>query len=202
MKLNKFLQWGTLALACATPVTRLHGQSSTDGAIGGTVEDTTGAAIPNATVVIHSNTTNSEQTVTTDTSGFFRVVHLEPTTYTVTVSASGFGNYKSNEVIVQVGLLTDVTPKLATGSAASETVEVTADSPAINSTTPDFTGIIDQKTLQDQPVSNYRWSSYAALTPGVVVEHAAVGEPDLLPMLLRACLETTTITFQQLTEKA
>lgn len=175
MKFQKLMQWGTLAVACAAPVARLSGQSSTDGAIGGTVEDATGAAIPNATVVIHSNTTNSEQTVTSDNSGFFRVVHLEPTTYTVTVSASGFGSYKSNEVIVQVGLLTDVTPKLTSGSAASETVEVTADSPAINSTTPDFTGIIDQKTLQDQPVSNYRWSAYAALTPGVVVDGSGFG---------------------------
>ena len=151
-----------------------HAQSAVDGAIGGTVQDPSGLAVPNAKVVIHNNATNAEQTVVTDDSGFFRAIHLQPSTYTVSITAAGFESFKSPEVSVQVGLLTDISPKLPVGSS-TQTVEVTSEAPAINTTTPDFSNVIGQKTLQDLPVNNYRWSAYAALTPGVVYDASGFG---------------------------
>jgi hypothetical protein len=149
-------------------------QSAVDGAVGGTVQDASGLPIPNAKVVIHNNSTNAEQTVLTDGSGFFRAIHLQPTTYTVSISASGFENYRSPEVIVQVGLLTDVSPKLPIGSSA-QTVEVTSEAPSINTASPDLSSVISQRALQDLPVNNYRWSAYALQTPGVVGDSSGFG---------------------------
>ena len=80
-----------------------NAQSSTQGAIGGTVFDATGAVIPKASVVIHRATTNADITVTTDDSGNFKAPLVEPGTYTVTVSAPGFGGYRADSVTVQVG---------------------------------------------------------------------------------------------------
>jgi hypothetical protein len=149
-------------------------QSSTDGAIGGTVEDKTGAIVPKATVTIHSNATNAEQTVQSDDSGFFRAIHLTPGVYTVTVAATGFEAYKGDNIVVTVGSLTNVAPRLLIG-AASETVEVSSAPPAINTTSPEFAQVISEKTLEDLPVANYRWSSYALLTPGVVADGSGFG---------------------------
>jgi hypothetical protein len=149
-------------------------QSAVDGAVGGTVQDSSGLPIPNAKVVIHNNSTNAEQTVVTDGSGFFRAIHLQPTTYTVSITAAGFENYRSPEVIVQVGLLTDVSPKMPIGSSA-QTVEVTSEAPSINTTSPDFATVINQRALQDLPVNNYRWSAYALQTPGVVGDSSGFG---------------------------
>ena len=165
---------GTWALLAVAGAGISFGQSATDGAIGGTVEDANGAVIPGATIVIHSNKTNAEQTVISDGSGLFRVVHLQPATYTVTITASGFESYKSPEVIVQVGLSTDISPNLPVGNA-SQTVEVSSEAPSINSTSPELSNVISQRILQDLPVSNYRWSAYAALTPGVVVDASGFG---------------------------
>lgn len=151
-----------------------YAQSATEGAIGGTVQDSTGAVVPKANIVIHNNGTNAEQTVTSDDSGFFRVIRLQPGLYTVTVNAPGFRAFKSDKVDVTVGALTDVNSTLQTGSS-TDTVEVTSDTAAINTTSPDFAGLIDQQTLQNLPVSNYRWSAYAALTPGVVVDGSGFG---------------------------
>jgi hypothetical protein len=151
-----------------------HAQSATDGAIGGTVTDAGNLAVSHATVVIHSNSTNAEQTIDTDDSGFFRVVHLPASTFTVTITAPGFQKYESKNVIVQVGLLTDISTKLTVGST-SDTVEVTSEAPVLNTVSPDFANVIPQRTLQDLPVSNYRWSSYAALTPGVTVDSSGFG---------------------------
>ena len=151
-----------------------HAQTATDGAIGGTVTDLSGSVLPGATVVIHSNKTNAEQTIVTDGAGFFRVIHLQPAQYSVTIKAAGFKPYDSHDVLVNVGLLTDISTRLPVDSA-SEMVQVTSEAPAINTTSPDFAGLIDQHTLQDLPVSNYRWSAYAALTPGVVVDASGFG---------------------------
>ncbi len=45
-------------------------QSTTDGAIGGTVTDSSGAAVPNAKVMVKNNGTNAEETVMTDDTGY------------------------------------------------------------------------------------------------------------------------------------
>ncbi len=151
-----------------------YAQSSVDGAIGGTITDSSGSVVPGAKIDIRNNGSNAIQTVTADDSGFYRAIHLQPGTYTVTVTASGFELYKASEILVEIGLLHDLPVKLAVGSS-NEVVEVTSQPPAINTTSPDFTGQIDQKVLQDLPINNYRWSAYALLTPAVVSDSNGYG---------------------------
>jgi Carboxypeptidase regulatory-like domain/TonB dependent receptor len=174
MILKMAVRFLLIAIVCVGVGSYGYGQSAVDGAIGGTVQDSSGLAIPKAKVTIRNNATNAEQTVVADDSGFFRAIHLQPSTYTVTVSAAGFQNFKSPEVIVEVGQLTDLSPKLPVGSE-QQTVEVTSEAPAINTTSPELANVINQRTLQDLPVNNYRWSAYALLTPGVVADAAGFG---------------------------
>src|SRR5438105_1739086 len=116
----------------------LFAQSTTDGAIGGTIYDTTGAVVGGATVLLHSNGTNAEKTVVADGAGNYRVTSLQPGTYTVTVKGgAGFASYRAEQVIVQVGSVTEVSPHLG-ASGTTETVDVSAEAPKINTTTPDF----------------------------------------------------------------
>jgi Carboxypeptidase regulatory-like domain len=149
-------------------------QTAVDGAVGGTVIDASGAIVGGARITVLQNATNAEQAATADSTGYFRVIHLQPGTYSVTITASGFEPYKSVDVTVQVGLLTTIDAHMQVGST-SQTVEVSGASPLVNTTNPDFAGIIDQKILHDLPVSNYRWSSYALLTPGVVNDSNGYG---------------------------
>src|SRR5580693_1202862 len=93
-----------LALAatlCTVACTWAHGQSTTQGAVGGTIFDTTDAAVSKASVTIHNDGTNAEIRLTSDDSGYFNAPLLEPGIYTVTVSAPGFSNYRVNKVVVQ-----------------------------------------------------------------------------------------------------
>jgi Carboxypeptidase regulatory-like domain/TonB dependent receptor len=151
-----------------------HAQTAVDGAVGGTVVDGSGAIVGGAKITVLENATNAEQSATADSAGYFRVIHLQPGTYSVTITAPGFEPYKSVDVTVQVGLLTTIDGHMQVGST-SQTVEVSGASPLVNTTNPDFAGIIDQKVLHDLPVSNYRWSSYALLTPGVVNDSNGFG---------------------------
>src|SRR5713226_5932931 len=142
-------------------------QSTTDGAIGGTVYDTSGATVANAKVTVKSNATNLEQTVTTDESGYYRVAKLQPGTYTVTIEGSGFAPFKGEQVIVQVGSITELTAHLNVASAGA-TVVVSSDLPQVNTTSAEFAPVVDQLQINNLPINGGRWSNFALLTPGVV----------------------------------
>ena len=143
-----------------------YAQNTTQGGISGTVFDVTNAAVPNASVVIRNDGTNAEVKLTTDSSGFYKAPQLAPGTYTVTISAPGFGELKSNGVVVEVNQVSEVSPHLTTGSE-STVVEVNAEIPAINLDSPDFGGHLSSGEIENIPINNRRWSSLALTTPAV-----------------------------------
>ena len=149
-------------------------QSTTDGAIGGSVTDPSGAVVPNAKVTVISNSTNAEQSTNTDGTGFFRVAKLQPGSYTVKVEAAGLASYTAESVIVAIGSLTDFSPKLSLASAGA-TVQVIAETPSINTSSPDFSPIVDQTQIANLPINGGRWSDFALLTPGVVNDSSGFG---------------------------
>ncbi|MBZ5627961.1 MAG: TonB-dependent receptor [Acidobacteriia bacterium] len=149
-------------------------QSTTEGAVSGTVYDSTGAVVPNATIVVHNNATNAEQTVTSDSTGNFRATSLKPSVYTVTVTAAGFAPYKAQQVIVNVGTVTDLSPRLNVGNAA-ETVTVSAEAPQINTTSADFAPVLNNTAISNLPINGGRWSNFVLLTPTVVNDGSGFG---------------------------
>ena len=168
-----FLFFLSLILTLMVPI-QSSAQTAVDGAIGGTVVDSTGAVVPGAIAIVHNLATNAEQSADSDSSGYFRIIHLQPGTYTVTVSAKGFSDFRVQDAIVQVGLLTDVQAHLSVGATA-QTVEVTGAAPLINTSSPDFAGVVEQETLKSLPANNYRWSAAALLTPGVTNDSNGFG---------------------------
>lgn len=150
-------------------------QNTTQGAISGTVFDATNAAIPNASVAIHNNGTNADLKLTSDGSGFFKAPALAPGTYTVTIDATGFAPTRTSDVVVQVNQITEVNPHLTTGSAASQTVEVTADVPVLKFDTPAYGGQLSNQEIENIPINNRRWSSLSLLTPGVTNDSQGFG---------------------------
>ena len=84
-----------LAFTCALMIGAAFAQSTTDGAIGGTVQDNTGAVVAKAKVLVHNNGTSAEKSATTDNSGYYRVNQLQTGTYTVTINQQGFSPFKA-----------------------------------------------------------------------------------------------------------
>ncbi len=107
------------SLVCGQ-VRPIAAQTAVDGAIGGTVKDTQSAVISNASVLVHNDSTNAEQTVKTDASGYFRVLHLPAGLFTVTVKADGFGKYESTKVSVQVGAMTELEARMEVGAKCGD----------------------------------------------------------------------------------
>jgi hypothetical protein len=149
-------------------------QSTTEGAVGGTVYDPSGAAVPGATVTVHNNGTDAEQTMTTNSAGYYRVTGLPPAIYTVTVTATGFRTYKAEQVVVTVGSVTELSPHLAVG-AVGQTVTVTAEAPQVNTSSAEFANTLNQTAIANLPIQRPRWSNFALLTPGVVSNYDGFG---------------------------
>lgn len=117
----------------------------TKGSIGGTVTDINGGSLPNAKVTLSGP--QGEATVQTNDQGGYKFESLIPGTYTVKVEQQGFKTHVSQNVLVNVGVTSVVSPKLEAGQI-SEVVTVTD------------TGGIDQqstavgKNLSDQLFQN------------------------------------------------
>lgn len=152
----------------------LFAQSTTDGAIGGTVTDTSGAAVPGAKVTVKNLGTNAEEVATSDDTGYFRVGKLQPSTYSLTVNAQGFAPFTVERVVVQVGTVTDVLAKLNVASAGA-TVVVTAEIPQVNTNSAEFAPTVDQTAINNLPINGGRWSNFVLLTPGAVNDSNGFG---------------------------
>ncbi len=146
---------------------RTLAQSTTDGAIAGTVTDTSGAVVGGAKVTATNLATGLQQEATTDETGYYRLAKLQPAAYKLTVEAAGFAKFTAERVVVEVGTVTDVSARLGVASAET-TIVVGSEAPQINTTSPDFAPIVDQLAIHDLPINGGRWSNFVLLTPGVV----------------------------------
>src|SRR5215467_147704 len=93
--------------------------------IQGTVTDPTEAVVPGATVTAVNQATGVSATATTSGAGFYRIEHLQPGTYMVTVTAASFSRSVSNNVQVLAETPRGLNITLQAGPAA-EQVTVTA----------------------------------------------------------------------------
>ena len=162
------------AVAAAVAAGSLYGQSTTQGAISGTVFDATGAVVPGAQVTVHNDATAADQTIAAASSGTFRFPQLAPGTYTVTVRAPAFSEVRENKVVVQVNEVTELNPHLAVGEA-TQVVEVTDQVPVIDFESSTFGGHLDNAQIEAIPINNRRWSSLALTTPGVTNDASGFG---------------------------
>lgn len=163
-----------LAFVACFGISAAHAQTYTLGAIAGTVFDSSGAVIPNATVTIHNDGTNAEVNVVSDNSGFFQAPQLPAAIYTVTVNVQGFAPFKEVNVIVQVGSTTQLTPHLAAANTTA-TVEVTGEAPILNFESPEISSDLNTHAVQDLPLNGGRWSNLTLLTPGATLDTNGYG---------------------------
>ena len=153
-----------LVAMCALSATA---QSTTTGAINGTVTNPNKEVVVGATITAKNNGTNTEATATADDNGGFKVGNLQPGTYTVTVNGSGFAPYTNESVVVEVGRSTNLEVGLSL-QGVTGTVQVTAEAPVINTSQQDFSSNVNQTSINELPVNGRRWSNFVILTPGTV----------------------------------
>jgi hypothetical protein len=136
------------------------------GRISGSVTDSSGAAIPGATVKITHDATRQTRTATTDSSGFYVATNLPIGGYSIAIEHTGFKRLnKSGHNLVADGRLT-VDFAMETG-AVTETVEIVASAgETVNSTSGEVARIIDQAQVQELALNGRNYLQLTTLIPG------------------------------------
>ncbi len=137
------------------------------GSIQGTVSDQQGGAIPGAKVVVKNLETNLETPLTTNTTGFYLAAELVPGKYGVRVSAAGFSPVDISGITVSAGGTTTADAQLKVGPT-TQTVEVTAAVPLVETTPANFTtGALSSRVINDLPLVGRDIQALVQLIPGV-----------------------------------
>ena len=137
------------------------------GTVEGTVADSTGGVLPGVTVTVTNASTGVEQHVVTDEAGRYRVLYLNPGTYTVSAEISGFKKFVRLGNDVRVAEITRVDVTLEAGGV-TETVSVTAERSLLN-TSSGITGTtIDSKQIAELPLGDGTAYMLTRLAPGIL----------------------------------
>ena len=149
------------------------------GSISGTVTDPSGAAVPNAAVVITDVDRGVTYKTTSNAAGNFEQTHLLAGHYKVNVTAQGFAGFEA-AADVQVDASTRVAATLAVQSAKSE-VTVTAETPLLKVDRADVSTTLTTNELSSLPILNRNLTEVMFATPGAQAndwQHAAMENPQ------------------------
>jgi len=140
-----------LIIACLALFAPRAARAQASAGITGTVTDPSGAVVPNAQVTATNEGTSVSAHTVTSSAGTYSFKGLNPGKYTVTVEAQGFKKGVQQEVNVEVSTTPTIDIQLSTGTAA-ETVQVTAESIALNTTQPELGSTIEPVVVAALPV--------------------------------------------------
>jgi len=141
----------------------------------GTVKDTSGAVIANATVAIMDVATGVTRTVTSNGAGLYIAPNLLPGTYDVRATSTGFRTQLEKGITLTVGAqqLLDLTMQVG---QMTQTVEVTTEAPTVELTSSELGATVSSTTVRELPLNGRSWTDLANLQPGVV---AATSHPKV-----------------------
>src|SRR5579863_2051837 len=147
-KIRSIVGAGLLLLAGSVS---LFAQGS-EGRISGTITDQSGAAVPGAKVTVTDEQRNVSRVLTTDSSGSYAAPNLIASTYDVHVEFQGFKSSDRKNLVLDVAQDLRVDVSLQTGEQ-TETVVVTAEAAALNTSNAELGGTIENKVINDLPLN-------------------------------------------------
>ncbi|HEX4949016.1 MAG TPA: TonB-dependent receptor [Blastocatellia bacterium] len=127
---------------------------STFGTILGTVKDSSGSVVPNATVLIVNIDENTSRTVLTNNNGDYEAVNTKPGRYRIEITVAGFETFKTTEVPLVARQTLRIDATLSTGRL-TEQVNVTANAGAITTETQTISSAFESQKIMNLP-ANYR----------------------------------------------
>ena len=165
----KSLVWACAVTLCLPLFSSIQSKAQTlYGSVVGTVTDNTGAAVPDAQVVITDTQTNDARTVVTDNGGVYTVSTVPPGNYLVAITKQGFEGYKTKGVDVTANNVVRVDAQLQVG-AVSQTVEVqSAVAVQLQTDTADVHTEISSSALETVPQATKTYMGILNQVPGVV----------------------------------
>jgi hypothetical protein len=141
----------------------------------GTISDAKGAVVSSATVTLTNQATAYSRTVKTDGQGSYQFLEVPPSTYVMTVTASGFATTKRENVVLQVSspATVNLTLEIQRGSVV---VDVSGEAPVVNTTDATLGNNFNARQLTDLPSEGRDPAAILSLQPGVVYIGSAANQ--------------------------
>lgn len=158
------------ALVVALLPAPLRAQSAAaSGSLEGSILDSSGAAVPGASVTVRNQSTGASTTQAADDAGHFLFLYLAPSVYEVSIQKSGFQNLVLKGIAVNVGTTVTVHPELAVGKLAT-TVSVTATASLVDAAQSSLGTVVGQRSIESLPLNGRNFTDFALLTPGATTD--------------------------------
>jgi hypothetical protein len=150
-----------LITVCAAPA---FAQTVT-GTLSGTITDASGAVVSDIEVMAKNVETGLTRTARTNGEGYFLMSFLPLGAYNVTVEARGFKKVTKTEAQVELNKNTVSNFRLEI-SAVGDAVQITGETPQIETTTGEIKHSLDEKRIQDTPLAGRNFISLVEQIPG------------------------------------
>jgi hypothetical protein len=159
---------GIALLLCLAAVSSLEDAAAQaiTGRISGTVRDETQGVVPGVTITVVDTERGTSRTLTTDDEGHYVALNLPPGVYEITAGLMGFRTAVRGGIVLSVGREAVVDLTLTLGPA-TETIDVTADAPLLESQTSALSNLVDESTLKELPLDGRDYMQLATLSMGV-----------------------------------
>jgi outer membrane receptor protein involved in Fe transport len=136
------------------------------GSVIGSLEDQSGASVPNATATLTSQSTGQTLETTADQSGTYRFVNVLPGRYDLRVTAQGFRTVTRPDVDVTANSVTRADFRMEVGALAEE-VTITAEAALLQTDQAATQSNITTKVVETLPLNAYRnYQALINLVPG------------------------------------
>lgn len=151
------------SLVCAL---QLHAQTDTS-QLSGFATDSTGAALPHASVLIVNRDTGVSRSIQTSARGEYTAPALQPGHYRITVEAKGFQTLVTDNVTLTVGQNANLGFQLKVG-AENQVVTVDGSGQQINTADASVSTVIDRKFVASMPLNGRSFQDLISMTPGII----------------------------------
>jgi len=148
-------------------------QTARFGTITGTLTDSSGAIVPAATLVVKSDDTGDERSVTTNGDGIYYVAFLQPGSYELTANKPGFASVTRTDLTLHVGQILTIDFQLPL-QAAKDTATVTAEAPIVDVEKTEVSQVVSENLVTNLPLVGRQWQNFVLLTPGVSTDGNSV----------------------------
>lgn len=168
----KFWQTAGAGLMLALYLGAAPAAQTATGTILGEVKDSTGAALPGATISAENQANGAMRQTVADALGNYRFTALTPGLYTIKVTMPGFKDGTRADVRLPIASQVAVPFTLEVGGL-TETVSVAAAAPLVDTTEQVVKTLIDTRQIDSLPLKTRDFLDLAMLAPGVVSDQGS-----------------------------
>src|SRR5215213_253084 len=145
------------------------GQAQSNAAdLQGTVNDSTGAVVANATVTARNPGTNFSRSANTNDDGFYRIINVPPGDYEITVEAANFKKAVLPKVTVTIGQAAELNVITLEPGQITESVTISdATSEIVETSKTSVSTTIDQQRINNLPINERNYLAFALTTSTV-----------------------------------